>query len=459
MQQDGYLSVQELTALRRTSKELGESPVRLLRSLNIASPEQIQIFLQKHFKVLILREEALSSLNPDHQIFIPLDIALHYSCFGIGEENDTVYIALEDPSDRGAINQLRFLLGKRVVGVCATVFQLAEGLAKIYALPVSNLKLTTAIEKSRGVVGGVRYHSQYDNSDLNSSDIDEDFAGVGLEDSDSPAPPTSFTDNPQEEVEEIKKPQPPAEQEHPTFDFIDGSSGDVDPKLFEQEKEKEKTPPEDDFFGNNSAIDAEIPGDKKPTPPPQAAATPAAPAAPAAPKEELNSIESNFSIGEEEPEVQIKSPPVVSPAIVTKNERPEPQNDILEENNNELKDDILEENNNELKDDILEENNNELLTDDSSSNDELIDDSSPSIEPELSDDSSLKISSIVNIALTKITMINNKEQAYEMLNKLLSPLEISVDNLEVKNKKIYDLLSPILKKIDKLNWKKIEKLL
>ncbi|MES2615588.1 MAG: hypothetical protein V4591_09255 [Bdellovibrionota bacterium] len=175
MQQDGYLSSQELTAIRKTSKELGENPVRLLRSLNIASPEQIQNFLQKHFKVPILKEEALAQLNQNHQIYVPIDIALFYSCFAIGEENNILYVAMEDPSDRGLINQLRFLLSKRIVGICATVYQLAEGLNKIYDIPTSNLKLTTPIERSRGVVGGVRYEERLEKnvkSDDNLKEID-----------------------------------------------------------------------------------------------------------------------------------------------------------------------------------------------------------------------------------------------------------------------------------------------
>lgn len=229
MQQDGYLSNQELIALRKTSKELGESPVRLLRSLNIASPEQIQVFLQKHFHVLILKEDSLANVGPEYQIYVPIDIALFYSCFGIGEEEDILYIAMEDPSDRGIVNQLRFLLGKRIVGVCATVYQLAEGLTKIYHFQVSNLKLTTAIERSRGVIGGIRYEEK----PKETLEINDSFSGVGLEDEGKvEAPP---------QPPEAPKAAPPPEpvQEHPTFDFIDGSSGDVDPKLLEEEKKAE----------------------------------------------------------------------------------------------------------------------------------------------------------------------------------------------------------------------------
>ena len=108
MQQDGYLSSGELIALRKTCKELGENPVRVLRSLNIASPEQIQEYLQRYFRVNALGDQAIALLDESYQSYIPIDIAVHYSCFGLGEENSALYVAMEDPSDRGTIQQLRF---------------------------------------------------------------------------------------------------------------------------------------------------------------------------------------------------------------------------------------------------------------------------------------------------------------------------------------------------------------
>jgi hypothetical protein len=157
MQQDGYLSSGELIALRKTCKELGENPVRILRSLNIASPEQIQEYLQRYFRVNALGNQAISKLDESYQAYVPIDLAIHYSCFGLGEENSALYIAMEDPSDRGAIQQLRFFLNKRIIVIAATVYQLAEGLSRIYRVSIPNLKLTTVIERSRGVIGGLRY--------------------------------------------------------------------------------------------------------------------------------------------------------------------------------------------------------------------------------------------------------------------------------------------------------------
>lgn len=177
MQQDGYLSSVELLALRKTCKELGENPVRVMRSLNIASPEQIQDYLQRYFRIHALSDKALSLLDESHQSLVPIDLAIHYSCFGIGEENYSLYVALEDPSDRGIVQQLQFFLGKRIVAVSATVYQLADALTKIYNVSRSHLNLTTVLEKTRGVLGGVRYEAPHI---VDAITIGEDFKGVQL---------------------------------------------------------------------------------------------------------------------------------------------------------------------------------------------------------------------------------------------------------------------------------------
>jgi hypothetical protein len=240
MQQDGYLSSGELIALRKTCKELGENPVRILRSLNIASPEQIQEYLQRYFRVNALSDKAISMLDESYQNYIPIDLAIHYSCFGLGEENSVLYVALEDPSDRGAIQQLRFFLNKRIIGISATVFQLAEGLSKIYRVSIPNLRLTTVIERSRGVIGGLRYEAPFEAEAIT---IGEDFAGANLSDYDSDEV-SSFVSNSDmgssgksdghkgddnEPSPDISFPEMNsiAKAPDPSIGFIDGSSGEI----------------------------------------------------------------------------------------------------------------------------------------------------------------------------------------------------------------------------------------
>lgn len=151
MQQNDVLSSHEIQLLRKTSQDLGENQVRLLRSLNIASPEQIQGYLQKYFRIPILDSRTLDKLNESHKEFIPVDLALHYSCFGVKEKNGSLCVALEDPSDKNILSQLSFFLERTLIGVSATVEQLSQGLQKIYNLPKNELKLQPSIEKTRQI--------------------------------------------------------------------------------------------------------------------------------------------------------------------------------------------------------------------------------------------------------------------------------------------------------------------
>lgn len=250
MQQDGYLSSGELIALRKTCKELGENPVRVLRSLNIASPEQIQEYLQRYFRVNALGDQAIAMLDEGYQIYMPIDLAIHYSCFGLGEENSVLYVAMEDPSDRAAIQQLRFFLNKRIIAISATVFQLAEALSKIYRVTIPNLRLTTVIEKSRGVIGGLRYEAPFEAEAMT---IGEDFAGANLSDADSQdvesfvsTSTNSDEATSKESIKESSTSEPSAEITSPEIDaantpsspsvgFIDGSSGEVEAGMLESD--------------------------------------------------------------------------------------------------------------------------------------------------------------------------------------------------------------------------------
>lgn len=149
MQKNDVLSSQETQLLRKTSQDLGENQIRLLRSFNIASSEQIQDYLQKYFRVPLLSSQTLAQLNETHKAFVPVDLALHYSCFGVKEKKDSLYIALEDPSDKNILSQLSFFLERPVVGLSATEEQLKQGLQKIYGLAENELKLQPSLEKTR----------------------------------------------------------------------------------------------------------------------------------------------------------------------------------------------------------------------------------------------------------------------------------------------------------------------
>lgn len=153
MYQDGHLSSTELSALRRTSRQLGENPVRVLRSLNIATPIEIKELLQRYYGFYAATDQVIEELDETLRAIIPADLALHYCVLPIAEENNQIFALTEDPTDKGMLSQLEFFLGKKVVPVIATVQQLSNGLCRLYGVEPGRLRLSSLLETSRGAVG------------------------------------------------------------------------------------------------------------------------------------------------------------------------------------------------------------------------------------------------------------------------------------------------------------------
>ena len=495
MQQDGYLSSGELIALRKTCKELGENPVRILRSLNIASPEQIQEYLQRYFRVNALGDQAIALLNESYQSYIPIDIAVHYSCFGLGEENSAIFVAMEDPSDRGTVQQLRFFLNKRIIPIAATVFQLAEGLNKIYRISIPNLKLTTVIERSRGVIGGLRYEASYE---IGALSIDGDKHHSNLAKIDS--------DNVNEFVNKNSKKSKSGGAEHydeepspaiafpemnntiytpsPSVGFIDGSSGEIAKGVLDVEESKKEIKveesgetvqpvkvdeaPVEEGISEESVAEVSAAGSEAPAEEGISEESAAVSAAPSeAPAEEGISEESAI-VNEAANEAPIGDEISEENALVneTANESP-------------IADEISEEN--VLVNETESEVQNEEITEDVEIKDEIQENSSLTSEQnvnsgeeaeELNEKQIAELSALASSALVKLTMLTNQQQAISYINSLLENHNISVSfdgnsSYEIKGEnfssvgdsksilnqndnKIYYALDPILKQILKM---------
>lgn len=154
MYQDGFLSSTEVAALRKTCRDLKETPVRVLRSLNVATSIEVQSFLQRFSGCLAVTDALLDALDESFNVLIPHDLALNYSVFAVAEKNGKLFVALEDPTDLRTFSAIEFFLGQKIVPCAATVQQLARGLCFLYGFDVTQLKLSTLLETSRGVVGG-----------------------------------------------------------------------------------------------------------------------------------------------------------------------------------------------------------------------------------------------------------------------------------------------------------------
>lgn len=153
MYQDGHLSSTELAALQRASRQLKENPIRVLRSLNILTPGEIKYLLQRYYGFSAATDKLIEEVDDSLRSIVPADIALHYCVLPIAEEGGEIYVLMEDPTDKGAISQLQFLLDKKIVPVIATAQQLSSGLCRLYGVEPGRLKLSGVLETSRGAVG------------------------------------------------------------------------------------------------------------------------------------------------------------------------------------------------------------------------------------------------------------------------------------------------------------------
>jgi len=160
MYQDGHLSSTELTALKRTVRQLGENPVRVLRSLNVVTPVEIKTLLQRYFGFPAATDQLIEELDDSLRASIPADLALHYCVLPIAEEDNQIFTLMEDPTDKGTIQQLEFFLAKKIVPVIATAQQLSKGLCRLYGVEPGRLNLSGLLETSRGAVGAATLMQQ-----------------------------------------------------------------------------------------------------------------------------------------------------------------------------------------------------------------------------------------------------------------------------------------------------------
>jgi hypothetical protein len=147
---DGLITRSESLAIKRAARDLHENPVRILRSLNIASPSDIQKCFKVYFNFPLVTDSLVDHLTGEYASLIPVDLAIHYSVFGFGEEANKIFVGMEDPSDRSTREALHFFLDKDIVASAANIYQLKRALSKLYGLDERSSGLETVLDKARG---------------------------------------------------------------------------------------------------------------------------------------------------------------------------------------------------------------------------------------------------------------------------------------------------------------------
>lgn len=147
---DGLITRTEAHAIAKAARELNENPVRILRSLNIASPLDIQKCFKIYLNFPIVTDVLVESLTGEYASLIPIDLAAHYSVFAFGEDGDRLFVAMEDPTDRATLSALEFFLEREIVPSAVNVYQLSRALQKLYGVDEEFSRLETVLDQARG---------------------------------------------------------------------------------------------------------------------------------------------------------------------------------------------------------------------------------------------------------------------------------------------------------------------
>lgn len=122
--------------LDRALQEREDSQLSLtscLAKLGILSEEDLAEFLAKHFNTRLID---LDSVEPDPSVLslVPGDVAQRYQVFPVERRGKKLTLAMSDPSDFFALEDIRFVTGLEVVPVVVTDNSLKEALHRHYQL-------------------------------------------------------------------------------------------------------------------------------------------------------------------------------------------------------------------------------------------------------------------------------------------------------------------------------------
>jgi len=127
----GLITVDQLnTGLelqQKTKKRLGQA----LIDLKFVTEEDIAVILALQLKIPVV-DIHNTPVEPEAVELLPEKFAKKYTCLPIKVENRTLTLAMADPLDLNAIDDIRFITGYEVKPVVSTPSEIIEGIKKFY---------------------------------------------------------------------------------------------------------------------------------------------------------------------------------------------------------------------------------------------------------------------------------------------------------------------------------------
>ena len=128
------ISEEQLQKALEKQKDSGEQLASALVQLGFIEEEGLLSFLSSHYEIPSLNLHNYT-LNPDVTKLIPADLAYKYLIFPLALRGTTLVIAMADPSNIFAIDDVKFLTGYRIEVSAATETTIRKLLDEQYGLP------------------------------------------------------------------------------------------------------------------------------------------------------------------------------------------------------------------------------------------------------------------------------------------------------------------------------------
>lgn len=119
-------------ALQRQQREHGKHLGRILIDLGVVTTEQINFALARKFGIPYVKLEDYK-ISPHILNRIPADLSLQYNIMPLGEVDDILIVAMENPLDMSSITVLRFNTNLKIEPVMASAQDIALTLSKYYS--------------------------------------------------------------------------------------------------------------------------------------------------------------------------------------------------------------------------------------------------------------------------------------------------------------------------------------
>ncbi len=150
----GLITEEQLKKALAVQQKEGGRLGSILVKMNFVPEDKLMMFLSKQYGVPYV-DLSRFEIDPNVVKLIPADVAQKYQIMPINRTGATITIAMVDPSNVFAIDDVKFMTGYNVEPVVATEAGIKNAIAKYYSLTSAIEKVMTSLgedDKSVGVI-------------------------------------------------------------------------------------------------------------------------------------------------------------------------------------------------------------------------------------------------------------------------------------------------------------------